>query len=50
MKIIQYLIIIMEDSNTLFCTLKLRSAREKIFSKFIRQCGHPFQKDSPALP
>jgi len=44
------LIIIMEGSNTLFCSSKFPWARERISLKFIENVGTRPQTGLPALP
>jgi hypothetical protein len=46
----QQLIIIMEDSKTLFWSSKFPQAHERISLKFIDNMGTHFQKGLPALP
>jgi len=45
----QLLIIIVEDSKTLFCPSKFPWARGRIYSKFVDNLGTRPQKGSPAL-
>jgi hypothetical protein len=50
MIIMQELIIIVEDSKTLFCFSKFPRARERISSKFINDLDTRLQKDLSILP
>ena len=45
----QELILIVENSNTLFCSSQCPWARERISSKFIDNLGTRHRKVSPAL-
>ena len=45
----QYVIIIMEGSKTLFCSSDFPLERERIYSKFINNYDTPLQKGSPTL-
>jgi len=50
MIIMQELIIIVEDSKTLFCFSKFSCARERISSKFVDNLDTRLQKDLSILP